>query len=42
MAKDFSPETKTKLCGMYRGNITHDCLNYSKFTKEIIETNLHL
>jgi len=27
---------------MYRGSITHDCLNYSKFTKEIIETNLHL
>lgn len=42
MAKDFSVETKIKLCGMYRGSIAHDSLDYSKFLKEIIEPNPHV
>lgn len=42
MAKDFSPETKIKLCGIYRGSTIQDSLDYSKFLKEIIEPNPHL
>lgn len=42
MAKDFSIETKIKLCGIYRGSIAHDSLDYSKFLKEIIEPTPHL
>lgn len=39
MAKDFSRETKFKLCGLYNGNNSHDKLNYLQFVKEVIQTN---